>query len=452
MRPRVLARRWHKFVRCAPLQNAAREDACPPGEDAAMKAQRKWLIIFLLFLATLLNYLDRQTIAVTAGKISEEMELNDAHLGQLFFAFLFAYGVSQLFIGSLLDRLRVRVAYAAAVIAWSVAGAAAALASGFWPLFGLRVLLGFCESPNWPLALRVVARTIPANQRSLATGIFQSGTSIGALVAGPLIIFLANAYGWRFAFAAVGAVGLVWAALWLSLFHSEPDADEQAPGPEPQQAESPASYAEILRSRAFWGLALASCFLQPLQYFYITWMPRYFDKYAGVGFGARLATILVIIYLALDLGFLTGGAVVVLLARRLGVRLARQLVIAAGALLMMVIPFASQLRDVNWITAVICVATFGLGWFQVNYLTFTSEVSARRVSTAAGLLGGLGSLSGGAFMLLVGGTVERSGGFNIAFLMAGLMPLVSLTGIWLGTRQTKESGAYKLAESSVENI
>ena len=201
---------------------------------------------------------------------------------------------------------------------------------------------------------------------------------------------------------------------------------------------SPASYAEILRSRAFWGLALASCFLQPLQYFYITWLPRYFDKYAGVGFGARLATLLVIVYLALDLGFLTGGAVVVLLSRRLAVRRARQLVIAAGALLMMVIPFVAQLRDVQVITALICVATFGLGWFQVNYLTFTSEVSAKRVSTAAGLLGGLGSLSGGAFMLLVGGTVERSGSFAIAFLLAGLMPLVSLVGIWLGTGQRRE--------------
>jgi len=181
-------------------------------------------------------------------------------------------------------------------------------------------------------------------------------------------------------------------------------------------------------------------------------MPRYFDKYAGAGFGARLATILVIVYLALDLGFLSGGAMVVLLARRLGVRRARQLVIAAGALLMMVIPFAARLRDVDSITAVICVATFGLGWFQVNYLTFTSEVSAKRVSTAAGLLGGLGSLSGGLFMLLAGGTVERSGSFNVAFLMAGLMPLVSLVGIWLGTRQTKKSDAYGLAESAMKSV
>ena len=127
---------------------------------------KKWFVVLLLFLATLLNYLDRQTIAVSASVISREFGLGDAQLGQLFFAFLFAYGIAQLFVGALLDRFPVRWAYAAAVIAWSLAGASAALATGFVSLFLLRVLLGVCECPNWPLALRVVARTIPPEQRS----------------------------------------------------------------------------------------------------------------------------------------------------------------------------------------------------------------------------------------------------------------------------------------------
>jgi MFS transporter, ACS family, hexuronate transporter len=406
-----------------------------------MTATRKWLVVFLLFLATLLNYLDRQTISVTASLISAEFSLNDAHLGQLFFAFLFAYGVAQLFVGGVMDRLAVRPAYAAAVSAWSLAGAAAALATGFWSLFGMRVLLGFCESPNWPLALRVVARTIPPRERAMATGIFQSGTSIGALVAAPLIIWLASGYGWRFAFVAVGAVGFVWAALWLAFAPSEAEQKAEAgqktgeAGDAVPAAQSPASVGEIFRSRAFQGLLLGGCFLQPLQYFYTSWMPRYFDKYAGVGFGARLATILVIVYLVLDVGFLSGGAIVMRLARRTGVRQARLVVIVAGVLLMTLAPLASLARDVNAITAIICAATLGLGWVQVNFLTFTSEVSAVKTSTATGLLGGAGAISGGLFMLLVGNVVERQGSFGAAFLMAGLMPLVALYGIWLGTRR-----------------
>jgi MFS transporter, ACS family, aldohexuronate transporter len=400
-----------------------------------VRESRKWLIIILLFLATLLNYLDRQTISVTASVISREFSLTDAHLGQLFFAFLFAYGLAQIFIGGPLDRISVRPAYAAAVAAWSMAGAAAGLATGFATLFGLRVLLGFCESPNWPLALRVVARTIPPDQRALATGVFQSGTSIGALVAAPLIIWLTGIYGWRFAFIAVGAVGLVWVILWW--LSSRGITDTQATGGKPdseaQFNSSPGSLGEILRARSFQGLLLGGCFLQPLQYFYTTWMPRYFDKYAGVGFGGRLATILVIIYLFLDAGFLSGGAISLKLSRRFGAERARRLVIACGVLLMMIVPLAARLRDVNAITACICAATLGLGWVQVNFLTFTSEVSSSRTSTATGLLGGAGAISGGLFMLLVGEVVEKQASFKAAFAMAGLMPLIALCGIWLGT-------------------
>ena len=215
----------------------------------------------------------------------------------------------------------------------------------------------------------------------------------------------------------------------------------------PPPVYSPSTLRELFRSRAFWGLFIASCFLQPLQYFYITWLPRYFEAYAGVAFGKELAKRLVIVYLTLDLGFLTGGALVMLLARKLQVRQARKLVISVGALLMMSIPVVSKFRDINWITAVLCIATFGLGWFQVNYLTFTSEVSVKRASTATGLLGGAGSLAGAAFMLLVGGSVEQSGSFSIAFVMAGLMPLVSLAGIWISTRQPKHSQPNDVMQS-----
>lgn len=407
---------------------------------------RKWSICGLLFLATLVNYLDRQTISVSASNIAAELHLTDAGLGELFFGFLFAYGVGQLFIGPWLDRLGTVAAYAIAVAAWSLAGAASGLASTFGFLMLTRILLGVCESPNWLLALRVVARVFPPEQRSLANGVFQSGTSLGATLAPPLIIYLTASYGWRACFFIVGGVGLGWIALWLAWFRHAPEPQLDLP-PTPASAEheagtatrrvgttTPASLAEFFRSRAFWGLVVATSFLNPLQYFYTTWLPRYFDKYAGVSFGKELAHRLIVVYLALDLGLWTGGALVAVLARRVGVRRARLFVTAIGACCMATVPLVSQLRGIDAITAVICVATFGLGWFMVNYLAFTSEVSATKVSTAAGLLGGTGSLAGAGFMLLVGGSIERSGGFAIAFLMAGVMPLIALGGIWFSTR------------------
>ncbi len=402
------------------------------------KPAHKWIVCGLLFLATFVNYLDRQTISVSASKIATEMQLTDGNLGQLFFGFLFAYGIAQLFVGAWLDRVGTVVAYAVAVAAWSFAGASSALVPTFGLLLLSRVLLGLCESPNWPLALRVVARTFPPGQRSFANGIFQSGTSLGALVAPPIIIWLTAAYGWRMSFLLAGAAGLAWAVLWLGWFRFNPQPElDRAAAPATADIATPATLREIFRSRVFWGMMLATSFLNPLQYFYTTWMPRYFDKYAGVSFGSELARRLIIIYLALDVGLWTGGGLVALLAPRYGVRAARLVVTSVGAACMMSVPFASRLHSLDAITAIICLATFGLGWFMVNYLAFTSEVSAAKVSTVAGLLGGTGSLAGAGFMLLVGGSIERSGSFALAFLMAGAMPLVALVGIWLGARDPR---------------
>ncbi len=409
--------------------------------DPQRRTLMPWLIVGLLFLATLLNYLDRQTISVLATRIAEDpaMQLTDANLGQIFFAFLLAYGIAQLLVGPVLDRMSVRVAYPIAVSAWSLAGAAAALATGFWSLFGLRMMLGVCESPNWPLALRVVSRAIPPHQRSLASGLFQCGTSVGALIAPPIIVWLALSGSWRFAFVAVGAIGLLWSGLWLGCFAAFPrmsdcgSHSEGRPGDLPCQipaVQSPTTLGEIIRSRPFWGLFIATSFLNPLQYFYTTWLPRYFEKYAGVPFGAALAQRLVIVYLALDAGLILGGLGVTLLSRHAGVYGARRIVATMGALCMASVPLAAWLKDLNAVTAVVCLATFGLGCFMVNYLACTAEVSAKNVSTAAGLLGGTGSLTGAACMWLVGDLVTRSGSFGIAFLLAGLMPLVALAGFW----------------------
>jgi len=413
-----------------------------------MRRHSKWIICGLLFLATLINYIDRQTISVLSTKIADEMHLNDSDLGKLFFGFMFTYGLAQIFVGTVLDRFRVVAAYAVAVTAWSLAGAASALSVGFLSLFLARMLLGVCESPNWPLALRVVARVFPANQRSLAIGIFQNGLSVSALVAPPVIIWLTQTWNWRAAFAVCGGIGLLWVAAWTGWFrltsnerlNRSPEAEQAGEDPAAHGA-GPSNIGEILRSRAFWGLALATIFINPLEYFYITWLPRYFDKYAGVGFGKELAARLVIAYFALDIGFFAGGALASLLATRMGAARGRLAMSALGTLCMATIPVATRLHDLDAITALICVATFGSGVCVVNYLAFVSEVSPRKISTAAGLLGGLGSLAGGGFMLLIGGAIEQSHSFRTAFLITGVMPFAGLLGLWLSARRMNRGEA-----------
>jgi ACS family hexuronate transporter-like MFS transporter len=409
-----------------------------------VKRYAKWIVCGLLFLATLLNYLDRQTISVLSTTIADEMHLNDRDLGKLFFGFMFTYGLAQIFIGPLLDRFRVVVAFAVAVTAWSFAGASSALSVGFMSLFFARMLLGLCESPNWPLALRVVARFFPPNQRALACGIFQNGLSAGALIAPPAVIWLTRTWNWRVAFVACGALGLVWVAAWIGWFRFSPESRamvsaeaEPASAGRPPVNGDPGNLAEILRSKAFLGLVLATIVLNPLEYFYVTWLPRYFDKYAGVGFGKELAARLVVAYFALDFGFFAGGGLATLLARWMGASRGRLAMSALGALCMSVVPIVTRLHDLNAITALISVAAFGSGCCVVNYLAFVAEVSSRRVSTAAGLLGGLGSLAGAGFMLLIGGVIEQSHSFRIVFIMTGVMPFAGLLGLWLSARTLK---------------
>ncbi len=410
-----------------------------------MKRYAKWIVCGLLFLATLLNYLDRQTISVLSTTIADEMHLNDRDLGKLFFGFMFTYGLAQIFIGPLLDRLRVVVAFAVAVTAWSFAGASSALSVGFMSLFFARMLLGVCESPNWPLALRVVARFFPPNQRALACGIFQNGLSAGALIAPPAVIWLTRTWNWRVAFVACGSLGLVWGVAWIGWFRFSPEsramvsAEAEAPATgRPRAGGDPGNLAEILRSKVFLGLVLATIVLNPLEYFYVTWLPRYFDKYAGVGFGKELAARLVVVYFALDSGFFLGGSLATFLSRWMGASRGRLAMSALGALCMSLVPIVTRLHDLNAITALIAVAAFGSGCCVVNYLAFVAEVSSTRVSTAAGLLGGLGSLAGAGFMLLIGGVIEQSHSFRIVFIMTGVMPFAGLLGLWLSAREPKE--------------
>ena len=175
----------------------------------------KWKLVGLLFLATTLNYLDRQTMSILAPILQKEMNLDNEALGWLFAVFYYTYTFSLFAVGPLLDRLHLRWAFGAAVLLWSAVSALTGLASGFVSLIVFRLLLGITEASNWPAAIRIVARTMEPRDRSLANGIFTSGTSIGALVAPALILAIASSMGWRWAFFLLGAAGAVWFVGWV---------------------------------------------------------------------------------------------------------------------------------------------------------------------------------------------------------------------------------------------
>lgn len=406
----------------------------------------KWWVCIFLFLATLLNYLDRQTISVLSIPIQEEMELTETQLGWLLSAFFWSYGLFHLVVGLVLDRVSVKYAFAFAVLGWSIAGTAAGFATGFWSLFVLRGLLGMFEAANWPAALRITSRIFPPEQRSLANGIFQSATSVAAVIAPPILIFLTEFYNWRFGFITVGLAGIVWVVGWLawyrperykdSIYYATSRANAKPSTQEESNSPSASSFgiSDIIRFPAFWGLVLASTFLNPCLYFYITWLPKIIVGETNVEFGWVLGGLLMAAYFALDLGYLTGGAVVWFLASKLNVKVhtARLIIISFGTVCMMsvlVIPF--YIHSAVILTCV-CLATFGVGWFMVNYLAFLQDISDEHVSTVAGWLGAAGCFSGAILMVVTGMISDMTGSYKSVFILMGLLPPLAYIGIWIG--------------------
>lgn len=272
-----------------------------------------WAVAGLLFLATVLNYMDRQTLSMAAPLVQKELHLDNSRLGLLASAFFFTYGAMMGVTGWILDRVSIRWGYAACVLVWSMAGALTGASSNFSQLFGCRLLLGVGEAANWPAALRVVSRILPPEKRSFGNGLFNSGASVGAVITPPLMVYLSMRSGWRSAFVVIGTLGFLWVIGWLVTTHWMPSIEEQrgqadvSKPASPESAYTLSTWGEILRSGRFWGLIVASITYNPCYYFYSTWLPTYFVQQRGVPFGTELGRLMMIPYVGFGIGSMVGG-------------------------------------------------------------------------------------------------------------------------------------------------
>jgi MFS transporter, ACS family, hexuronate transporter len=399
----------------------------------------KWKLCLLLFLATTLNYLDRQTLGILAPLMQEELGLDNRDLGWLFAVFYYSYTFAQFAVGGLLDRWNLRWAYAIGVLAWSCSAALTAVATGFAGLLFFRLLLGVTESVNWPAAMRVVARVLPPEERSLGNGIFTSGTSIGALIAPSLILGIASWLSWRWAFVLIGSLGLVWIVLWATMTRNPTHESVWLPDARNIVSQTRLhGYGEILRTAQFWRVFVVAVLVNPCLYFLLNWLPTYFSQQWDVP-PAGLKGILTLIFLGLDLGYLfCGGGILGLTRRGWQLASARQMVFATGTVLLSltaVVPFAVDLRMA---VALLVLANFGAGCWIAMYLTMAQEISATNVSTAAGLLGGSGSLAGALAMWAVGEVTHQTSSFAVPLACIALAALLASVAGTHVVRHTKE--------------
>lgn len=405
----------------------------------ARTSRNAWLLCILLFAATTLNYLDRQTMSILAPAVQQEMHLDNVALGWLFSAFYYTYTLAQFAVGAFLDRSHLRWAFAIAVLAWSVAGALTALSANFVMLLCFRLLLGLAESANWPAAMRIVARALPPKDRPLGNGIFTSGTSIGALIAPSLILGIAAYAGWRWAFVCVGGLGLVWLVVWI-WFTADPSFAGVWRAPRPSAQSAASAYGRILSDARFWRVFAVTILVNPCLYFNVNWLPTYFSQHRGLQPGREMGFALTLIYLGLDLGYLACGFGVRHLARKLPVAQARRIVFFSATALLCSAAAVPLLPGTQAAVGALMVVNFAVGMWIAMYLTMAQEVSADNVSTAAGLLGGSGSLAGALAMWAVGKVTQNTGSFSIPFIAVSAAGLLAAVAGYAATRDAKTSG------------
>jgi ACS family hexuronate transporter-like MFS transporter len=404
----------------------------PPGlADLPAGSNRRWWVAGMLFLAAVLNYIDRSILGLLAPTIQKELGISDAAYAHVVDAFLVAYTISYLFSGRLVDWIGPRASMALFLGFWSAANALTAAARSAVSLGVYRFLLGLGEAGGYTASPKAVSQWFVAKERAFAVGLYSIGSSVGATVAPLLVLATSNRFGWRAAFVITGLLGLAWVIPWLLIARRPGGAAvEAAADARPVADESEwALWRDIMRRPLVWRLMLARLLTDSVWYFYLFWMPKYLHDARGVE-QTGLA-IMWVIFLAADVGFLGGGFLSDRLVRRgLTPPASRVGLMAAAACLVPVsalVPFAPSLPFVLACASVVAMAH--CAWLGNLSALVVDAIPARTLATTFGFIAA-GSAAGGIAMnAVVSAAVQGYSYDRVFFLMACLHPLALLL-VW----------------------
>jgi ACS family hexuronate transporter-like MFS transporter len=379
----------------------------------------------------MLNYLDRQVLALTADRVIAEFGLTKEGLGSIIGAFRFAYGIFQLLGGFLVDGYGPRIVYPVAGGLWSLAGILTGVASSVTLLYSFRFILGVGEAFNWPCALKVTQTLLPSKDRPLANGIFNSGAAVGALVAPAIVTALAVYYSWRAAFVVTGALGGLWVIGWLWYTRKQ---EKDLQGIPLKLGAARHVMIRILGMRNFWLLTVSAVIINSVNYYLSDWIPLYLKTSRGFSFAA--GNLLSIVVYAGSTG---GNILVGLFVRRLvnsGLTLsaAKKWSLFTSCVLMCgaILAGATQYRYI----AVGCLALTGVGvaGFLVIYLTLVQDLDPSYVGISSGLLGGLGNLAYGYVSPFIGRLADLHK-THLTLTLVGLLPWLAFLAIFPAMRE-----------------
>ena len=398
--------------------------------------QRRWLICGLLFFAATVNYMDRQVIALLKPTLQIQFGWTEVGYSNIVTAFQFAYGAGLLFIGKLIDRLGTRKGFSLAVFLWSAAAMAHAAASSIFQFAVARFSLGIGEAGSFPASVKAVAEWFPKRERALTTGLFNSGSNIGALVTPLVVPWITLRFGWRMAFIATGALGFVWILCWLLVYYRpEEDARVSAAELAHIQSDPPdqrltsgttVPWRTLLALRQAWAVALGKFFTDPIWWVYLFWMPDFLSRNFGLSL-AGMALPLFVIYSGACVGSIGGGWLSgSLLKRGWTLNASRKSALLVCALAVTPIMIAAHTTNAWLAVGLIAIAAGAHQGWSANIYTLASDMFPRSaVASVVGFATMAGAFSGMFVAKAVGYILQRTGSYVPVFVMAGLAYLVA---------------------------
>lgn len=398
----------------------------------------RWIICALLFFATTINYMDRQVISVLKPTLQEELGWSEIDYGNIVFCFQLAYAAGYLLGGRLMDRLGVRLGFSLAVTFWSAAAMAHGLVRSVVGFGIARLGLGLAEGGNFPGAIKTVSLWYPKKERALATGIFDAGSNVGALLTPLMVPFVVHHWGWPAAFYVTGGLGFVWLIAWLLIYDRPERHPRVSPGElayiqsDPPDPPSNIPWLRLLGYRSTWAFCAGMFLTSPIWWFYLYWVPDFLHKTHSLDL-MHLGPPLVVIYLMADVGSVFGGWLSSSMMKHgWSVNAARKLsmlVCALAVVPIFVVPVVSSL----WVAVFLIslAAAAHQGW-SANLFTLVSDTMPRQsVSSIVGIGGFAGAVGGMFVAKLTGYVLEFTGSYLLPFALAALAYPVALLMIQL---------------------
>ena len=389
----------------------------------------RWYICVLLFLATTINYIDRQVLGILAPDLQHEIGWSELEYGRIVIAFQVSYALMMLVSGRILDRIGTRIGFAIAVTWWSLAAMGTAFARTAVQFGFARFMLGVGEAANFPASIKTVAEWFPKSERALATGIFNGGTNIGAILAPIMVPLIASRWGWQGAFIGTGAIGFLWLIAWWIVYRS--------PGTHPWLSQEEKTYIQagnepesqqkipllkLLGYRQLWAISLGKMMTDPVWWFYLFWLPKFLFAEHQIR-GVQLIPYLTTVYLISDAGSIIGGYLSsALIKRGWTVNRSRKTALAIFAAIVPIVIVASQTRSATLAVVLVGIAAAAHQGWSANIFTLASDMFPQRaIGSVIGFAGFAGGVGGILVAEFAGRVLQSDPRFYLPmFVLAGL--------------------------------